>query len=188
MSIEFKDCFLHFLDRELLETQGAYNRVIEESISRDVRFILLNSPGDLILSASFLFESKYAYAIFEEFYNFFVEGKFVIAITYDSIIKMVSAKQEQYKGKASLFPNYFNNLWHVLAESGVMFVPKKENTTIYIANEMLDKLQVYNLIEEKVISLIYRRLLRNVGKWLLHIICLIRYIKNRVFQKEIKMQ
>ena len=66
MSIEFKDCFLHFLDRELLETQGAYNRVIEESISRDVRFILLNSPGDLILSASFLFESKYAYAIFEE--------------------------------------------------------------------------------------------------------------------------
>lgn len=149
MSIEFKDCFLHFLDRELLETQGAYNRVIEESISRDVRFILLNSPGDLILSASFLFESKYAYAIFEEFYNFFVEGKFVIAITYDSIIKMVSAKQEQYKGKASLFPNYFNNLWHVLAESGVMFVPKKENTTIYIANEMLDKLQVYNLIEEK---------------------------------------
>ena len=109
MSIEFKDCFLHFLDRELLETQGAYNRVIEESISRDVRFILLNSPGDLILSASFLFESKYAYAIFEEFYNFFVEGKFVIAITYDSIIKMVSAKQEQYKGKASLFPNYFNN-------------------------------------------------------------------------------
>lgn len=107
MSIEFKDCFLHFLDRELLETQGAYNRVIEESISRDVRFILLNSPGDLILSASFLFESKYAYAIFEEFYNFFVEGKFVIAITYDSIIKMVSAKQEQYKRKGFSFSKLF---------------------------------------------------------------------------------
>ena len=63
MSIKFKDYFLHFLDRELLETQGAYNKRIEKSIGLDVRFILLNSPGDLILSASFLFESKYAYAI-----------------------------------------------------------------------------------------------------------------------------
>ena len=149
MSIKFKDYFLHFLDRELLETQGIYNRITEESISKDMRFILLNSIGDLFLSASFLFESKYAYAIFKEFYNFFMDGKFVVAITYDSIKKMIYVKQEQYKGKESIFPNYFNDLWHVLAESGVMLVPKKENTTIYIANGMLGKLQGHNLIEAK---------------------------------------
>lgn len=149
MSIKFKDYFLHFLDRELLETQGAYNKRIEKSIGLDVRFILLNSPGDLILSASFLFESKYAYAIFKEFYDFFVEGKFIVAITYDSITNMISIKQEQYRSESTLFPNYFNDLGYVLAESNVMFVPKKENTTIYIANEMLNKLQVHNMIEGK---------------------------------------
>lgn len=141
MGIRFRDYFLHFLDRELLETQGAYDKLLEEAINRDVRFIILNSTGDLILSASFLFESKYAYAVFNEFYSFFIGGKFTIAITYDNIKKMISIKQDQYRGKEKFFPNYFNDLWHVLEESGVIFVPKKEDTTIYIATSMLRILQ-----------------------------------------------
>lgn len=141
MNLTMRDYFLHFLDRELLETQGAYDKILEDSINRDVRFILLNSTGDLILSASFLFESRYAFAVFKEFYSFFINGKFTIAITYDSLKKMISVKQEQYKGKEASFPNYFNDLWYVLAESGVILVPKKEDTTIYIADGMVDKLQ-----------------------------------------------
>ena len=53
MNFNFQDCFLHFLDRELLETQGTYNKIVERSIANDIRFILLSSPKDLILSASF---------------------------------------------------------------------------------------------------------------------------------------
>lgn len=149
MNFNFQDCFLHFLDRELLETQGTYNKIVERSIANDIRFILLSSPKDLILSASFLFESKYAYAVFEEFYSFFMTGKFVVATTYNSLAKMIASKQEQYKGKNLLFPNYFNDLWQVLAESSIMFVPKRENTTLYIANDILTTNRIYNILEEK---------------------------------------
>jgi len=144
----YKDYFLHFLDRELLETQGVYNRLLEQSIIRDVRFILFNTTGDLILSASFLFESKYAYAVFNEFNELFSNGKFTIAITYDSVKKMISVKQDQYKGREKIFPNYFNDLWHILEEYGVVLVPKREDTTLYIANGMLNKTDY----EKRIIS------------------------------------
>jgi len=133
-----KDCFLHFLDRELLETQGVYDRSVENNIIRDVRFILFSSLGDLILSASFLFESKYAYAIYNKFKPLFFDGKFELAITYDSLKKMISEKQDQYKGKEKLFPNYFNNLWHMIEEHGIILIPKRQHTTLYIADGMLD--------------------------------------------------
>lgn len=134
-----KDYFLHFLDRELLETQGIYNSLLEQAIIRDVRFILFHSIGDLILSASFLFESKYAYAIFNEFYPLFLSGKFTIAITYDSLKKMISTKQDQYKGNEKNFPNYFNDLWHIIEERGIILIPKREDTTLYIADGMLNE-------------------------------------------------
>ncbi len=145
----YKDYFLHFLDRELLETQGVYNKLLEQSIIRDVRFILFNTTGDLILSASFLFESKYAYAVFSEFNELFSNGKFTIAITYDSVKKMISVKQDQYKGKEKSFPNYFNDLWHILEEYGVVLIPKREDTTLYIASGMLNKADFEKRIESK---------------------------------------
>lgn len=147
MSSINRDHFLHFLDRELLETQGVYDKILAVSISRDVRFVLLNTIGDLILSASFLFESKYAYTVFNEFFPFFSDGKFIIALTYDSLKKMISKKQDQYKGKESLFPNYFNDLWHIFEESGVVLFPKKTDTTLYIASKMTNTIQTNNLIQ-----------------------------------------
>lgn len=144
-----KDYFLHFLDRELLETQGIYNKLLEQAIIRDVRFILFHSIGDLILSASFLFESKYAYAIFNEFYPLFLSGKFIIAITYDSLKKMISTKQDQYKGNEKIFPNYFNDLWHVIEECGIILIPKREDTTLYIADRMLNEENYGTKIEDR---------------------------------------
>lgn len=144
-----KDYFLHFLDRELLETQGIYDRSLEWAIIRDVRFILFSTVGDLILSASFLFESKYALAVFNTFYRLFLNGKFIIAITYDSVKKMISVKQDQYKEEEKNFPNYFNDLWYILEEFGVVLIPKREDTTLYIADGMLNRVNLEKKLECK---------------------------------------
>lgn len=143
------DYFLHFLDRELLETHGVYNSLLEQAIIKDVRSILFSTCGDLIVSASFLFESKYAYAVFREFYPLFVSGKFTIALTYDSVKKMIAVKQDQYRGREKAFPNYFNDLWHILQENGITLVPKREDTTLYIASGMLHKVDYDSRIESK---------------------------------------
>ena len=131
-----KDYFLYFLDREFLETQGTYDLSMQNNIKRDVRFSLFSTSADLILSASFLFESKYALSIFREFKSLFYSRKFIIAITYDDLPKMIEKKQELYRGKESVFPNYFNDLWHMLQESNIVFVQKATNTTSFIADRM----------------------------------------------------
>lgn len=144
-----KDIFLHFLDRELLETQGVYNRNLETAIFRDIRFLILNCSGSLILSASFLFESMYAYAVLNSFLPFFSSGKFTVAITYSGIKKMVAVKQDQYKGKEHLFPNYFNDLQHIIAESGLVVVPKRSDTTTFIAEGMVNDISKGRQLDNK---------------------------------------
>ena len=148
MSVD-NDYFLHFLDRELLETQGLYDKNLEQSIIRDVRFVLFSCIGNLIISASFLFESKYAIALFKEFQPLFQDGRFTIAITYESIRKMIEVKQRQYKGQYLLFPNYFNDLCYALEESGVVFTPKTIDTTLDIAEGMIVSLHTENNMVEK---------------------------------------
>ena len=109
-----------------------------------------STTADLIVSASFLFESKYAYILFERFKQLFVSRKFVIAITYDDLPKMITQKQELYRGKESLFPNYFNDLWHILIESNLIFVQKRTNTTLFIADKMTsDIYQSFNFESRK---------------------------------------
>lgn len=133
--------FLYFLDRELLETNRIYDTIKLEIVKRNIRLCMYSNLNELYISASFLFESVYAYEIFREYKNLFSCGKFIVLMTYDSLDNMILLKQEQYKDNKKVFPNYFNDFWYVVADGDVIFQHKHDDTTQFIEENIEERLK-----------------------------------------------
>jgi len=128
----FKDIYLHFLDRELLTTVGAYDSLPINSVIQDLRMLLFSTFETTYFSTSLVFENKFAGAIFNEFPLLFQTGHIELALAENSLYDFILTKRDQYVHAKKRYNFYFNDTWKIVAENASAFRKKRMDTSRYL--------------------------------------------------------
>ncbi len=128
--------YLHFLDRELLSTVRLYTALSLELVRDDVTIGLASTYEPLYLSASLVFENRFARQLIHQMRDLFQLGEIRIALHESSLGAFVLAKQAQYEHARRDYAFYFDDTWRRILDLGPAILPRATDTTVYLAESL----------------------------------------------------
>lgn len=144
--------YLHFLDRELLSSIRLYAALSVDLVRDDVVIGLASTYEPLYLSASLVFENRFARYLIHHMRDLFQLGEIRIALHEPSLGAFVVAKQAQYEHAKEDYAFYFDDTWRRILDLGSAILPRATDTTIYLAERLplvLSGAEVATILEKE---------------------------------------
>lgn len=133
--------YLHFFDRELLTSIGAYESLSPSGVLADLRLLLLNTYEPVYFSTSLTFENKFARMLFDQMPLLFQKGHIQMVLRENSLHDFILSKKEQYSHAKIIYPFYFDETWKNIVGAGPHFRHKQTDTGNTLESAIISELQ-----------------------------------------------
>jgi len=133
--------YLHFLDRELLTCFGLYDSLPTGVIADDFRSILRSASESTYISASLVFENRFARHLLRHYTLLFQTGHVRLAMQENSLADFVLSKREQYAHAKETYSFYFDDTWRRLLDLGPVLMHKGSDTGAWLERRLLARLE-----------------------------------------------
>ena len=140
-----KDIYLHYFDRELLDTFNIYNVIDFKSIVNDTIILMMSTYETMFCSLSLAFENKYLNFLCINYPDLVSSGQLDFSIAANSLLDFINYKREQYPSYIISndinYQCYYDDTWKKMNDIGLSLRYKSQDTTEYLEKNIINELQ-----------------------------------------------
>lgn len=136
-SLEFnvsRPVYLHFLDRELMSNFSVYESGY--SCLDDLRLVLFATYEPAYLSASLVFENRFARQVIDELTPLFRNGHIEVMLSANGLYDFTLLKKDQYSHAATQYPFYFDSTWKHISDLGPSLRHRTIDSNAYLIDNI----------------------------------------------------
>lgn len=139
--------YLHFFDRQLLTSLGAYEFLPLSVIYEDLLWVLMSTYEPTYIAVGIIFENKFIRSLLKPMLPLFQLGHIQLAMKDNSLQDFILDKRSQYSHAAKSYSFYWDDTWKKINALGLFYQHRQMEIGKCLEKTILQDLSAYGVVD-----------------------------------------
>lgn len=132
-----KPVYLHFFDRDLINTVSSFNYVKKDELLYNLKLSLLSSNETFLISTAVLFENRMLTEIFSDIRDLCINRLIKLSIKEQDLSSFINNKKQMFEHDKANYEFYFNDTWKKIESLIFTYKDKNFDTSTELNSDLL---------------------------------------------------